>query len=67
MPEVARLFTYYPIEDDVINKLLTEISVGQVNLKFAEFEWSRHVMRDKFDKPLKVYLVRFKRRDATTN
>ena len=66
IPTVARLFTYISIEDDVINDLLTSFIKGQKKYESVDIEWSPHVMRDKFDKPLKVFLVRFKRRATTT-
>ena len=66
-PRVARFLTYFSIEDDDISGLLTEFMVSLRIFEFVDIEWSPHVMRDKFDKPLKVFLVRFKRRVTTTN
>ena len=64
---MARFFTYFSIEDDIITQLLTNFSAVLLNKRgYADIEWSRHVMRDKFDKPLKVFLVKFKRRATTT-
>lgn len=68
IPRVARFFTYFSIEDDLISGLLTTFIDNLLNrFGSVDIEWSRHVMRDKFDKPLKVFLVRFKRRVTSTN
>jgi hypothetical protein len=64
---VARFFTYFSIEDDIISTLLENFIAGILRRPGnADIEWSPHVMRDKFDKALKVFLVKFKRRATTT-
>ena len=65
---MARFFTYFSIEDDVISELLTRFIDNLLKRPgFVDIEWSRRIMRDKFDKPLKVFEVRFKRRATATN
>ena len=68
-PRVARLFTYYDINDVIISNLLMRFNAELLNsFKYADIEWDRHVMIDKLEKPLKVFLVKFKkRREKKTN
>jgi hypothetical protein len=61
-PSMVRFFTYYNIEEYVISNILINFITRLSRREYADIEWSCHIMRDKFDMPLKVFLVKFKRR-----
>jgi hypothetical protein len=66
-PRVARLFTYYDINDVVMSNLLMRFNTELLSsFEYADIQWSSHVMIDKLDKPLKVFLVKFKKRETKT-